>query len=105
MTVWKKDALFKINYVLVRSRFHPVILCDEIEKAFFEIWSLIGESDRDCLRFHLVEASNNDKTEIYHFARLVLGLTWRPFILEGTLDVHIENCGQEFREAVKKSKR
>ena len=76
MTVWRKDPLFKINYVLVRSRFHPVILRDEIEKAFLKIWSLIGESERDCLRFHLAEAIGNDKTEIYYFARLVLGLTW-----------------------------
>ena len=55
--------------VLVRSRFHQIILCADIEKAFLKI--RIRESERDCLRFHWAEATNNDKIEIYCFAGLV----------------------------------
>ena len=87
--------------VLLRSRFHPVILCTKIEKAFLQI--RIRESERDGLRFDWVECSNNDKIEIYHFARLVFRLTQSSFILEGTLGVHFDNSEQEFREVVKKA--
>ena len=71
-----------------------------IEKAFLQI--RIRGSERDCFRFHWVEAINNDKIEVYRFTRLVFGLTQSPFILEETLDDHFDNCGQEFREVVEK---
>ena len=72
-------------------------LCADIEKAFLQI--RIRESERDCLRFHWVEATNNDKIDIFRFVRLVLGLTQPPF---RTLDVHFNNPGQEFREVTEK---
>ena len=75
-------------------------LCLDIEKAFLQI--RIRESGRDCLRFHWVEATNNDKIDIFRFVRLVLGLTQPPFILDRTLDVHFNNSGQEFREVTEK---
>ena len=62
----------------------------------------IRKGERDCLRFHWVDATNNDKIDIYRFAVLVFGLTQSPFILEGTLDVHVYNCEQEFREVAEK---
>ena len=34
----------------------------------------------------------------------MFGLTQSPSILEGTLDVHFDNCEQEFREVVEKAK-
>ena len=64
---------YKLWNVLVRSRFHSVTLCADIEKAFLQI--RIRESERDCLRFHWFEVTNNDKIKIYHFARFVFGLT------------------------------
>ena len=90
----------KLWEVLVRSRLHPVILSADIEKAFLQ--THIRDSERDCLRFHWVEATYDDKIEIYRFARLVSKLSQSPFILEGTLDVHFDNCGHEFREVVEK---
>ena len=62
----------------------------------------VRESERDCFRFHWAEANNNSKVEIYRFARLVFGLTESPFVLEGALDVHFDNCGHKFREVVEK---
>ena len=56
----------------ISPRFYPVILCSDIEKASLQI--RVRESERDCLRFHWVEATNNDKIEIYHFAGLAFGL-------------------------------
>ena len=32
----------------------------------------------------------------------MFGLIQSTFISEGTLDVHFDNCGQEFREVVEK---
>ena len=62
----------KVWDVLVTSRFYPVILCANIEKGFLQI--RIRKSERDCFRLHWIEATNNDKIEIYNFARLVFGL-------------------------------
>ena len=84
----------KLWDALVTSRFHQVILCADIEKAFSQI--RIRESERDFLRFHWVEATDNNKIEIYRLDRLVFELIQSPFILEGTLDVHFDNCGQQF---------
>ena len=75
-------------------------LCLNIEKAFLQI--RIRETERDCLRFHWVEATNNGKIDIFRFVRLVLGLTQPPFMLDRTLDVHFNNSGQEFREVTEK---
>ena len=69
--------------VLVRSRFHPIIFCADIEKALL---GFIG------LKLLIM----------IKLLGLVLGLTQSPFILEGTLDVHFDNCGQEFRKVVEK---
>ena len=69
--------------VLVRSRFHPIIFCAYIEKALL---GFIG------LKLLIM----------IKLLGLVFGLTQSPFILEGTLDVHFDNCGQEFRKVVEK---
>ena len=42
--------------------------------------------------------------EIYRFPRLVFGLIQSHFILEGTLDVHFDNCEQKFQEVVGKER-
>ena len=83
----------KLRDVLVRSRFHLVILCAYTEKGFLQ--TRIQDSERNCLIFHWVKATYNDKTKIYCFARLVFGLMQSPFKLEGTLDVHFDKCEQK----------
>ena len=72
------SQFFKLSDVLVRSRFRPVILCAGIENDFLQI--CVREIDRDSLRFHWVEATNNDKIRIYRFARLMFELTQSPFV-------------------------
>ena len=51
---------------------------------------------------HWLKLLINDKVEIYRFARLVFGLMQLTFILKGTLGVHFDNYGQQFREVVEK---
>ena len=53
-------------------------------------------SKRYYLRFRWVAATNNDKIEIYRFARLVFRLKQSLLILKGTLNA------QEFEEIVEK---
>ena len=73
-------------HILIRSRFRPIMLCRDIEKAFRRI--RIRESERDVLRFHWVKNSDPSVIEINRFTRLVFSLTQSPFILEGTLKEH-----------------
>ena len=68
---------------MTKSRFRPISLCGDIEKAFLQI--RIRESERDVLRFHWVNSLESKNIEILRFTRLVFGLTQSPFILEGTL--------------------
>ena len=72
----------KLWDVLVSSRFYPVNLCTDIEKAFWQID--IRERKRYFLRFHWIEATNNDEIEIYCFTSLMFGPTQSLFILDGT---------------------
>ena len=74
--------------ILIRSRFRPILLCGDIEKAFLQI--RIRESERDVLRFHWVKSSDPSVIEINRFTHLVFGLTQSPFILEGTLKEHFQ---------------
>ena len=75
--------------ILVRTRLRPVLLCEDIEKAFLQI--RIRENDRDALQFDWIQNCNPTNIEILRFTRLVFGLTQSTFILEGTLKKHFEN--------------
>ena len=88
----------KLWDILIRTRFRPVVICGDIEKAFLQI--RIRENERDCLRFHWSEKANYDIIKIYRFTRLVFGLNQSPFILEGTSKIHFENYIGMFREMI-----
>ena len=75
--------------ILVRSRFKPILLCGDIEKAFLQI--RIRKCERNVLRFHWVKDCDRNHVEINRFTRLVFGLTQSPFILEATLKAHFHN--------------
>ena len=51
--------------ILIRTRFRPVVICEDIEKAFLQI--KIRENETDCLRFHWSEKANNSIIKIYRF--------------------------------------
>ena len=58
--------------ILIRSRFKPILLCGDIEKAFLQI--RIRESEKDVLRFHWIK--NSDPS--YRLHPLTVH-TWRYF--------------------------
>ena len=74
--------------ILIRSRFRPILLCGDIEKAYLQI--RIRESEKDVLRFHWVKNSDPSVIEINRFTHLVFSLTHSPFILEGNLKEHFQ---------------
>ena len=92
----------KLWDILIRTRFQPVVMCGDIEKAFLQI--RIRENEIDCLRFHWSEKVNNDIIKIYRFARLVFELNQSPFISEKTLKIHFENYIGIFRELIERVK-
>ena len=49
--------------IIVRSRFRPILLCGDIEKAFLQI--RIRENDRDALHFHWIQ---NTILQIYGYS-------------------------------------
>ena len=75
--------------ILIRSRFRPILLSGDIEKAFLQI--RIRVPQRDALRFHWVSNLELYRIEVNRFSRLVFGLTQSPFILESTLKEHFNN--------------
>ena len=80
--------------ILIRTRFRPILLDGDMEKAFLQI--RIRESERDVLRFHWVKSSDPSVTEIDRFTRLVFGLTQSPFILEVSLKEHFQHYIYEY---------
>ena len=84
--------------VLVRSRFHPILLTGDLKQAFLQI--RIKAEDRDSLRFHWKE-TGNDTIQIYRFTRALFGLTCSPFLLGGVLKHHLDAWEDRYPEIVK----
>jgi hypothetical protein len=84
--------------VLVRSRFHPILLTGDLKQAFLQI--RIKAEDRDSLRFHWKE-TGNDAIQIYRFTRALFGLTCSPFLLGGVLKHHLDAWEDRYPEIVK----
>ena len=72
--------------VLVRMRFHPVLLSGDIKQAFLQV--RIRKSDRDALRFHWGPDASSE-VETLRFTRALFGLTSSPFLLGGVIDQHL----------------
>ena len=75
--------------VLVRNRFKPVALCADLKQAFLQV--RIQEADRDALRFHWIKDKDPSQVEVLRFTRALFGLIQSPFLLGGTLKLHLES--------------
>ena len=83
--------------VLVRSRFYPVLLAGDLQKAFLQV--RIKEEERDALRFHWKSRDQAD-IETLRFTRALFGLTSSPFLLGGVIQQHLETWEQREPELV-----
>lgn len=81
----------KILDILVRFRLHAVVVTADIEKAFLMI--VVTERDRDVLRFLWVRNihDNPPVVQTFKFNRVVFGVSCSPFLLNATLQTHLES--------------
>ena len=75
--------------VLIRNRMRPITLTGDISKAFLQI--RIREEHRDVLRFHWFKDLKTFQPIVLRFTRAVFGLVQSPFLLNGTLQHHLEH--------------
>lgn len=79
----------KILDILLQFRTYCIALTADIEKAFLMI--SISEEDRDVLWFLWVDDvdSGNPKIRALRFTRVVFGVSCSPFLLNATLQHHL----------------
>ena len=80
----------RINELLFRFRSHPVALVADIERAFLMI--SVNPNDRDALRFLWVEDPFESELRVFtlRFTRVVFGVTSSPFLLNATIQHHLQ---------------
>ena len=89
----------KLLDILLRNRVKPVLLAGDIKQAFLQI--VIRETERDALRFLWINDLQSKEEKIYRMTRVMFGLGPSPFILGGTLNVHIEKYSQDYPVCVR----
>ena len=103
------DCLYKgppmtpqLYNILMRFRTYQIALTADVEKAFLQI--LVAPEDRDYMRFlwYKDPFSDNPEAVRYRFARVIFGVNSSPFLLNGTLRVHMERFNTVDPEFVKK---
>ena len=85
--------------VLVRARFHSVVIAGDIKQAFLQV--RIREDERDALRFHWLKDLNSQTVEALRFTRALFGLTCSPFLLGGVVQHLLESCREKYAEIVR----
>ena len=85
--------------ILIRFRTHQVALTADISKAFLQIQ--LSEEDKDSCRFFL--PTENGSLRVMRFRRLPFGLNSSPFILNGTLKVHLSKYNSKTAEELKRN--
>ena len=85
--------------VLLRSRFHPIIVAGDMKQAFLQI--SIREADRDALRFHWVKDLKNFEPITLRFARALFGLNQSPFLLGAVVREHLKKFAAKYPELVR----
>ena len=89
----------KLWSVVVRNRFHPVVVAGDISRAFLQV--RIRETERDAQRFHWIVDKTAKQVETLRFTRVVFGLAPSPFLLNGVIQQHLENLLSTYPDAVK----
>ena len=84
--------------VLVRARFHPVLITGDLKQAFLQV--RIQEMDRDALRFYWFKDLQTKTIEVLRFTRALFGLAPSPFLLGGVIQQHLTNFQTVYPEIV-----
>ena len=88
----------KLSEILLRFRCGKIALVSDIKQAFPQIE--VNQSHRDFLRFLWYNSITADNPSIvaFHFTRMLFGLNSSPFILEGTLQMHMSKYGFTYHD-------
>lgn len=89
----------KLWSVVVRNRFHPVVVAGDVRHAFLHV--RIRETERDALRFHWIADKTAKQIETLRFTRVVFGPATSPFLLNGVIQQHLESLLSKYPDAVK----
>ena len=94
-----------LNDILIRFREKRVALVGDIEKAFLNVE--VKLRDRDCLPFLWVNNVDNEQVDpvVYRFCRVVFGVNCSPFLLNATLQYHLDTFVEIDPEFVRIMKR
>ena len=78
--------------ILLRFRTGKIGLVGDIKQAFLQVE--IAEEHRDFVRFLWFKDINETPRKItsLRFTRVVFGLTSSPFLLKGTIKIHVSKC-------------
>jgi hypothetical protein len=93
-----------LYHIILRFREKRIALVADIEKTFLNIE--IDPCDRDCLRFLWVGNIHKDEVKPveYRFCRVVFGVNCSPFLLNTTLQHHLERFSKGNPELTRKLK-
>ena len=91
----------RILEILLRFRSYSIALVADIEKAFLMI--SMSPKDRDVLRFLWLKDTFQEESEIVklRFTRVVFGVSPSPFLLNATIQHHVEQYQSSHPELVK----
>ena len=99
----KGPALMPMLFdIVLRYRMYAVVLVGDVQKAFQQIE--VSEENRDCLRCLGMEDPKDLFSKVceLRFARAIFGAGPSPFLLNATLQKHIESYEQADPEFVRK---
>ena len=76
--------------ILTRFRIHHIALAGDIAKAFLMV--SVNPEDRDMLRFLWIDdiSEETPKIQVFHFTRVIFGVSSSPFLLNATVRHRIE---------------
>ena len=83
------NLLPKIFEILIRNRFRRFIITGDLAKAFHMIH--VDPVDRDAQRILWYNNLKERKVKEYRFSRIIFGSTSSPYILNATLEKHLQD--------------
>ena len=95
----------KILDVLLRFRVHRVAIVADIEKAFLMV--SVAKKDRDVLRFLWFKDACTEHQDLIElrFSRVVFGVSSSPFLLNATIQHHLQKYETEYPDLVGRLRR
>ena len=95
------DILNDMTAILVRFRCYQYGITADIEKAFLSI--SLDEQGRDATRFFWISDPTDPESqfEVYRFKSILFGATCSPFILNATIQKHLDQFNDPVTQRIK----